>query len=137
MTKVNEYVHPSFSCCILKNSFSHFTIEFESSFFLIRKLGEYFVLGVDLDRYDADNPSKYLRGLLKDDLDRKAIEAFENYVGVVGSPSGADFDNFTQMVNDYLERPPFNFPNPLTYFGGVKRVKDYYGCYGYRRGSQR
>ena len=87
------------------------------------KIGEYFVLGVDLDRYDADNPSKYLRGLLKDDLDRKAIEAFENYVGVVGSPSGADFDNFTQMVNDYLERPPFNFPNPLTYFGGVKRVQ--------------
>ena len=84
--------------------------------------GEYFVLGVDLDRYDVDNPSKYLRGLLKDDLDRKAIEAFENYVGVVGSPSGSDFDNFTQMVNDYLERPPFNFPNPLTYFGGVKRV---------------
>ncbi len=85
-------------------------------------IGEYFVLGVDLDRYDVDNPSKYLRGLLKDDLDRKAIEAFENYVGVVGSPSGSDFDNFTQMVNDYLERPPFNFPNPLTYFGGVKRV---------------
>lgn len=88
-----------------------------------RLAGEYFVLGVDLDRYDVDNPSKYLRGLLKDDLDRKAIEAFENYVGVVGSPSGADFDNFTQMVNDYLERPPFNFPNPLTYFGGVKRVQ--------------
>jgi atrial natriuretic peptide receptor A len=91
--------------------------------FFFKKKGEYFVLGVDLDRYDADNPSKYLRGLLKDDLDRKAIEAFENYVGVVGSPSGADFDNFTQMVNDYLERPPFNFPNPLTYFGGVKRVQ--------------
>lgn len=86
-------------------------------------IGEYFVLGVDLDRYDADNPSKYLRGSLKDDLDQKAIKAFENYVGVVGSPSGADFDNFTQMVNDYLERPPFNFFNPLTSYGVGKRVQ--------------
>lgn len=87
--------------------------------------GEYFVLGVDLDRYDVDKPRKYMRGLLQDgaqDLDRKAIKAFENYLGVVGSPSSTDFDNFSQMVNDYLERPPFNFPNPLTNFGGVKRV---------------
>ena len=85
--------------------------------------GEYFVLGVDLDRYDTDNPGKYLRGLLKDDLDGKAVHAFENYVGVVSSPPGPDFDNLTQMVNDYMERPPFNFPNPLNFFGGVKRVK--------------
>ena len=80
------------------------------------------MLGVDLDRYDPDNPSKYLRGLLNDNLDQKAVEAFENYIGVVSSPSGADFDNFTQMVNEYLERPPFSFPNPLNFFGGVKRV---------------
>ena len=87
-------------------------------------LGEYFVLGVDLDRYDFDSPSKYLRGLLKDGLDRKAIEAFANYLGVVSSPSGPDFDNFTHMVNDYLERAPFNFMNPLKNIGGVKRVRD-------------
>ena len=83
--------------------------------------GEYFVLGVDVERYDVENPSKYLRGLLKDDIDSKAIQAFENYIGVVSSPL-VDFDNFTQMVNDYMEKPPFNFPNPLNYFGGVKRV---------------
>ena len=74
-----------------------------------------------MERYDVENPSKYLRGLLKDDIDLKAIHAFENYVGVVSSPL-VDFDNFTQMVNDYMEKPPFNFPNPLNYFGGVKRV---------------
>lgn len=87
--------------------------------------GEYFVLGVDLDRYDPDNPSKYMRALLKDNdnLDKEAIEAFQNYIGVVSSPSGVDFDNFTQMVNDYLEKPPFNFPNPLGLVGGVKRVR--------------
>lgn len=79
---------------------------------------------MDLDRYDFDSPSKYLRGLLKDGLDRKAIEAFANYLGVVSSPSGPDFDNFTHMVNDYLERPPFNFTNPLKNIGGVKRVCD-------------
>lgn len=84
--------------------------------------GEYFVVGVDLDRYDPDKASKYLRGLLKDDLDGKAVQAFENYLGIVSSPPGADFENFSLIVNDYLERPPFNFPNPLNLFGGRKSV---------------
>jgi hypothetical protein len=83
--------------------------------------GEYFVLGVDVERYDPDNPSKYLCGLLKDEIDANAIGAFENYVGVVSSPS-VDFENFTYLVNKWMEREPFNFPNPLMYFGGVERV---------------
>lgn len=110
---MNNLTQPLWSLdSFLNHAFEHFDYT-----------GEYFVLGVDLDRYDAYNPGKYLRGLLKDDLDGKTVRAFENYVGVVSSPPGPDFDNLTQMVNDYMERPPFNFPNPLNFFGGVKRVR--------------
>ena len=80
------------------------------------------MLGVDVERYDADNPGKYLRGLLKENIDSKAVEAFKNYVGVVSSPS-VDLENFTILVNEWMEKEPFNFPNPLNYFGGVKRVR--------------
>lgn len=84
--------------------------------------GEYFVVGVDIEQYDNQNPSKYLRGLLRDDIDPVAERAYRSYLGVVPS-SPVGFENFTTLVNSYMERPPFNFPNPLTYFGGEKRVR--------------
>ncbi|KAL1497780.1 hypothetical protein ABEB36_008678 [Hypothenemus hampei] len=87
--------------------------------------GEYFVVGVDIEQYDNKNPSKYLRGLLRDaDLpnDQVAQSAYKSYLGVVPtSPIG--FENFTVMVNAYMEQPPFNFPNPLSYFGGGKLIR--------------
>ncbi|XP_050310703.1 guanylate cyclase 32E [Anthonomus grandis grandis] len=86
--------------------------------------GEYFVVGVDIEQYDQKNPSKYLRGLLRDsDLpnDLIAQRAYRNYIGIVpSSPIG--FENFSNLVNEYMERPPFNYPNPLAFFGGVKTL---------------
>ncbi|KAF7269656.1 hypothetical protein GWI33_017336 [Rhynchophorus ferrugineus] len=87
--------------------------------------GEYFVVGVDIEQYDNKNPSKYLRGLLRDaDLpnDPIAQRAYRSYLGVVPS-SPVGFENFTVLVNSYMERPPFNFPNPLSYFGGGKLIR--------------
>ena len=103
-----------------KNSFWTHSAVVDSIVFLCQK-GEYFVLGIDVERYDPDDPNKYLRGLLKDEIDAKAISAFENYVGVVSSPS-VDFENFTYLVNEWMGREPFNFPNPLIIFGAIKRV---------------
>ncbi|XP_060529938.1 guanylate cyclase 32E isoform X2 [Cylas formicarius] len=86
---------------------------------------EYAVLGVDIEQYDPENPSKYLRGLLQDSAtprDPRIVRAYQNYIGVVpSSPLG--FDNFTLLVNAYMERPPFNFPNPLSYFGKGKLIR--------------
>ncbi|KYB25442.1 Guanylate cyclase 32E-like Protein [Tribolium castaneum] len=84
--------------------------------------GEYFVLGVDIEQYDNENPSKYLRGLLRDETDPVAQKAFRNYLGVVPS-SPVGFENFTILVNSYMEKPPFNFPNPLIFVGGSKRIR--------------
>lgn len=82
---------------------------------------------MDIEQYDEENPSKYLKGLLRDETDPVAQSAFRSYLGVVPS-SPVGFENFTVLVNSYMERPPFNFPNPLTYFGGGKRVTYVYNC---------
>lgn len=86
--------------------------------------GDYWVLGVDIEQYERENPSKYFRGLLRDELDTEAPRAFRRYLAVVASaPAPSVFGNFTRAVNAYMERPPFNFPNPLTALGGVKRLR--------------
>lgn len=79
------------------------------------------MVGVDIEQYDKKNPAKYLRGLLRDEADPVSQRAFRSYLGVVAS-SPVVKENFTLAVNKYMERPPFNFPNPLTNLGGVKRV---------------
>lgn len=83
--------------------------------------GEYFVVGVDIEQYDSRFPEKYLRGLLKTDKIPVAEKAFRNYLGVVpSSPLG--YENFSRLVNEYMELPPFSFPNPSHYVGGRKMV---------------
>lgn len=103
------------------NKFLH-DLSFETLENRIFLLGKYFVLGVDIEQYDSENPSKYLRGLLRDETDPVAQKAFRNYLGVVPS-SPVGFENFTILVNSYMEKPPFNFPNPLIFVGGSKRVR--------------
>lgn len=104
--------------------------------------GEYFVVGIDIEQYDASAPDKYLRGLLQDQTDDESITAFKSYLGIVPSPPSDDFDEFARQVNErkftkfsglhhlcsfqvnnYMELPPFNYTNPLRLFGGAKQVK--------------
>lgn len=91
------------------------------------------MVGVDIEQYDDKNPSKYLRGLLRDSdypNDPVAQRAYESYLGIVPS-SPVGFENFTVMVNNYMEKPPFSFPNPLSQFGGGKLVRrSYVGVWG-------
>lgn len=84
-------------------------------------IGEYFVVGVDIEQYENDNPTKYLRGLLRDEIDPVAVPAFASYIGVVPS-SPVGFENFSSKVNRAMMESPFNFPNPLESVGGGKRV---------------
>ncbi|XP_062715719.1 speract receptor isoform X1 [Aedes albopictus] len=84
--------------------------------------GEYFVVGVDLEQYDAALPKKYMHGLLQTAPDQDAVPALQHYLGVVPS-APVKFEEFAVKVNKYLERPPFNYRNPLVYFGGVKQIR--------------
>ncbi|XP_071034810.1 guanylate cyclase 32E-like [Parasteatoda tepidariorum] len=83
--------------------------------------GEYFVVGVDIEQYDIQNPMKYLKGLLKEDIEEEAKKAFQFYLGVVASPS-QESEDFTRKVNYYMQLPPFNFPNPVQSLGGWKKI---------------
>ena len=83
--------------------------------------GEYWVVGVDTEQYDPANPEKYLKALLRDETNPVAQRAFRSYLGVMPSPP-VGFENFSEQVNRYMEKPPFNFPNPLIYIGAYKTV---------------
>eukprot|EP00102_Acyrthosiphon_pisum_P022300 XP_016659510.1 PREDICTED: guanylate cyclase 32E [Acyrthosiphon pisum] len=85
------------------------------------KNGEYFVVGVDVEQYDAENPGKYLTGMLSNKPDPILEKAFRSFFSVVPTPPRG-FKNFSVKVNEYMEKPPFQFPNPLVQLGGVKQV---------------
>lgn len=62
-------------------------------------VGEYFVVGVDIEQYDASSPDKYLRGLLQDKTDMDCIDAFRSYLGIIPS-APINFDSFARQVNN-------------------------------------
>lgn len=78
---------------------------------------------MDTEQYDSANPEKYLKALLWDETNPVAQRAFRSYLGVVPSPP-VGFETFSEQVNHYMEQPPFNFPNPLTYVGAYKTVSN-------------
>ncbi|CAB0016883.1 unnamed protein product [Nesidiocoris tenuis] len=84
--------------------------------------GEYWVVGVDITQYDESEPSKYLRGLLQDEIEPNCLKAFKFYLGVAPSPP-TNLSYFSSQVNHYLEKPPFNYPNPVGYLGGGKQIR--------------
>lgn len=59
--------------------------------------GEYFVVGIDIEQYDATTPDKYLRGLLQDKTDYECISSFKSYLGIVPSAPN-NFETFAQQV---------------------------------------
>ncbi|XP_043071229.1 guanylate cyclase 32E isoform X2 [Drosophila grimshawi] len=83
--------------------------------------GEYFVVGIDIEQYDPAKPEKYLRGMLMEKVEPLAAQAFQSYLGIVPT-APISFATFANEVNKYMERPPFNFPNPLGLFGGAKQI---------------
>ncbi|XP_024942197.1 guanylate cyclase 32E [Cephus cinctus] len=83
--------------------------------------GEYWVVGVDIEQYDEDKPHKYLRGLLRKNMDHWVLRAFRSYFSIVAS-APKNFQNFTRLVNHYREMPPFNFTNPLADAGGIVQI---------------
>ncbi|XP_053204418.1 guanylate cyclase 32E-like isoform X2 [Panonychus citri] len=83
--------------------------------------GQYFVVGVDVEHYNSQEPQIYFKGLLKDQINQVAQKSFQSYIGVVSSPYIGS-ESFSLKVNRYLQMPPFSIPNPLGSFGGLKRV---------------
>ncbi|KAK0087232.1 hypothetical protein PV325_001474 [Microctonus aethiopoides] len=83
--------------------------------------GEYWVVGVDIEQYDAQQPDKYLRGLWQKQTDTSILRAYKSYFSIVAS-APVNFDNFTRLIHEYRQKPPFNFSNPLAHVGGVVQI---------------
>ncbi|XP_011686974.1 PREDICTED: guanylate cyclase 32E isoform X2 [Wasmannia auropunctata] len=83
--------------------------------------GEYWVVGVDIEQYDEKHPNKYLRGLWQKETDLSIVNAYRSYFSIVAS-TPINFMNFTRLVNEYRQKPPFNFTNPLANIGGIVQI---------------
>ncbi|KAK6638155.1 hypothetical protein RUM44_008583 [Polyplax serrata] len=83
--------------------------------------GKYFVVGVELEQYDEKDPGRYMRGLLRDDIDPTVVRAFASYFGIVPT-APVNMHGFSVKVNEYMEKPPFNFSNPLFQLGISKVI---------------
>ncbi|XP_014478817.1 PREDICTED: guanylate cyclase 32E isoform X2 [Dinoponera quadriceps] len=82
--------------------------------------GEYWVVGVDIEQYDEERPDKYLRGHWQRESNLP-IEAYYNYFSIVAS-APINITNFTRLVNEYRQKPPFNFTNPLKKMKGIVQI---------------
>uniref|UniRef100_A0A182M4U0 Receptor ligand binding region domain-containing protein n=1 Tax=Anopheles culicifacies TaxID=139723 RepID=A0A182M4U0_9DIPT len=60
--------------------------------------GDYFVVGVDIEQYDAALPTKYMHGLLQTTPDPDAVEAFRHYLAIVPS-APVRFEEFAVKVS--------------------------------------
>ncbi|CAN8007227.1 unnamed protein product, partial [Ixodes pacificus] len=83
--------------------------------------GDYYVVGVDVEQYDIEQPRRYLTGLLREDVEPGVERAFRSYLGIVGSPA-VGYEEFSVSVNEYMQRPPFNIVNAADAFGGMKKI---------------
>lgn len=79
------------------------------------------MLGVDIEQYDEKRPNKYLRGLWQKKTDLSIVNAYRSYFSIVAS-APINLMNFTRLVNEYRQKPPFNFTNPLANVGGIVQV---------------
>lgn len=82
--------------------------------------GDYFVVGVNLDAYGQYEPTHYMKGVLRENVDPFILDAYNSYLGIVPS-SPIAFNDFSVKVNEYMSKPPFNFPS----FTGVTKVVRY------------
>ncbi|CAB0035081.1 unnamed protein product [Trichogramma brassicae] len=87
---------------------------------------QYWVVGVNTETYNDREPDVYVRGLLKKYPDSRSLRILRSYFSVIGSaPIG--YLSFANRVDEYRQRPPFNFKNPLKSFkeeGHVQAVPE-------------
>ncbi|OXU27316.1 hypothetical protein TSAR_008171 [Trichomalopsis sarcophagae] len=90
------------------------------------RTGEYWVVGVNTETYTDREPDVYVRGLMRNHTDTHSLGILQSYFSIIASaPIG--YLNFTNKVNEYRQRPPFNFRNPLKNFkeeGSIQAVPE-------------
>ncbi|PVD38413.1 hypothetical protein C0Q70_01028 [Pomacea canaliculata] len=86
--------------------------------------GEYFVIGVCLEPYYPENPETFLEGVFDYDVTERSALAFRHFVGLIHSPPvQPGYKAFQKIVDEYLEKQPFNFTNPLRNMSTFRRIR--------------
>ncbi|CAL1527410.1 unnamed protein product, partial [Lymnaea stagnalis] len=74
--------------------------------------GDYFVVGVTRDTYKLDKPQEILQGVFEDVVENKTVLAFRHFLCIIHTPPlDPEFANFSTIVDEFLEKPPFNVTN--------------------------
>ncbi|XP_012148117.1 guanylate cyclase 32E isoform X1 [Megachile rotundata] len=106
---------------ILGNYYEHMGLLMALEEKKLLEKGEYWVVGVDIEQYDEKRPDKYFRGLWQKKTNSSILRAYRSYFSVVAS-APIYSRNFTRQVNEYRQKPPFNFSNPLANVGGIVQI---------------
>jgi hypothetical protein len=80
-----------------------FNCSIKSSIFHALKpnhVGEYFVIGMDIEQYDTNDPEKYLKGILHKEQEAWVGDAYRSYLAVFPSPT-IGFSEFSTKVSEY------------------------------------
>ncbi|XP_017892327.1 guanylate cyclase 32E-like isoform X3 [Ceratina calcarata] len=106
---------------ILGNYYEHMGLLMALNEKKLLEKGEYWVVGVDIEQYDEKHPGKYFRGLWEKKTNSSILDAYRSYFSVVAT---APFysKNFTRLVNEYRQKAPFNFTNPIASVGGIVQI---------------
>ncbi|XP_024220627.1 guanylate cyclase 32E [Bombus impatiens] len=106
---------------ILGNYYEHMGLLMALDERKLLEKGEYWVVGVDIEQYDEKRPDKYFRGLWQKKTNSSILKAYRSYFSVVAS-APIYSKNFTRMVNQYRQKHPFYFTNPLANMGGIIQI---------------
>ncbi|KAL8614638.1 hypothetical protein ACOMHN_037490 [Nucella lapillus] len=86
--------------------------------------GDYFVVGVCLNAYDHSNSRNFLEGVFSTRATEKTSLAFRHFVGLIHSPPvEPGYSAFQRIVDQYLERKPFNQTNPMRNINGTRNIR--------------
>ncbi|XP_070580962.1 guanylate cyclase 32E-like [Ptychodera flava] len=75
--------------------------------------GEYIVIAIEPKQYDESQAAGYLQDPYEIGYSPEVISAYQSLLVLVATPPLSDtYRNFTRTVDEYAERPPFNYENP-------------------------
>ncbi|XP_076457284.1 speract receptor-like [Babylonia areolata] len=86
--------------------------------------GDYFVVGVCLDTFETSNTRFFLEGIFNTKATVLTSLAFRHFVGLIHSPPvEPGYSAFGRVVDQYLEREPFNHTNPIRDINATRKIR--------------
>ncbi|XP_012940370.1 receptor-type guanylate cyclase Gyc76C [Aplysia californica] len=86
--------------------------------------GDYFVVGVTRDTYELEQPQEFLQGIFDHNVTNRSVLAFRHFLSVIHTPPlDPKYKYFKEIVDQYLEMPPFNLRNVYKNANGSRDIR--------------